>query len=112
MTATGQDFSMYRGDSKYLHYEVTDIGDLQNKDITWVAAKNGDIIMEKTSNNGEELEVHDNKFIVKLRPKDTLETLTESSYRLEAQIIDNVGHVSTVMKGRLTIQGVIIKPST
>lgn len=111
---TGQDFTMYRGDSRRIKITVTDAaGDpksLTGASIIWAMArdKSAPALVQKTTASGVAItNPAGGEFVVDLLPGDTEELdLPRSgtrSYYHEAQIVDSAGAVATVTTGTVTL---------
>lgn len=103
VTATNQNFSMIAGDSKYIVFPVEGVT-LERCTIRWGIKKtSSEFALYKESPN---ITVVDGNVQIKLTPEDTKDLL--GTYSHEAEITDQLGNVSTVLKGKATINKGII----
>ena len=109
MTMINQNFTLFSGDTKYLHVDLTDSNgeavDLTGMAIKWGVKKNvrTATIFLKTTPTGIDIpDPLNGRFTVKIHPLDTA-TLSGVFYH-EAQITDVEGNVSTVLTGTMTVE--------
>jgi hypothetical protein len=105
MTATGQNFSMYQGDTRNLNVTCLGVDDLSSSDLTWVSYRltNNAIVLTKTTASGGGITVSgaSNIFTVAIEPSDTLSLL--GLYKHECELKDATGNISTIFVGKMTV---------
>lgn len=107
MTATGQNFSMYAGDTCTIVVTVVDSAgdpkDISSSTIAWVVYHGNTIHLTRATGSGITLSNPTaGEFTISLVPANT-EGLGAGTYSHVAEVTDNAGRVSTVTVGTLTI---------
>lgn len=107
MTATGQNFSIYAGDTCAVTITVLDEdGDPKSiigSTINWVAYHGDTVYLTKTTSSGITLSDPANgEFEISFVPADT-ESMGIGAYTHEAEVTDSSGNVSTVTVGTMTV---------
>lgn len=103
MTATGQNFSMYQGDTRKLNVTVLGVQDLSTSDLTWVAyvPRTEQVVLTKIVGSGITISGSSNVFRLDLEPTDTLSLL--GYYKHECELRDAGGNISTIFVGRMDV---------
>lgn len=110
MTATGQNFTMYQGDTLELEVTVTDptnndaVVDLTNCSLTWVLYRQNQagVILTKTVGSGITItDASNGEFKITLDPSDTLNLY--GLYRHESELKDPTNKISTLFIGKADI---------
>ena len=107
MTITGQNMTMYRGDTKKLVVTVTDESgaypDISGSDFNWVVYKRtpGNIVLSKVTPSGISIINPLGVIEITLDPEDTENLL--GLYLHECEITDTLGNISTIFTGSFTV---------
>lgn len=106
MTIRGEEQEMVSGDTKTLRFTIANDGvpvDLSSAaSIRCGLSKGSSVLVEKTLASGITVSGDDNNIIlVPLQPADTAPL--KGVYRVEVEVIDGAGNVSTTTQGTLTI---------
>lgn len=103
MTATGQNFSMYQGDTRNLNVTVLGVDDLSTSELTWVAYRvtNNSIVLTKSEGVGITVSGVGNIFTISIEPSDTLNLL--GYYKHECELKDATGNISTIFVGKMDV---------
>lgn len=108
MTAKGQNFEMFQGDTKRLRISIVDDDDvavpLTNCSINWVLYKqtSKQIVITKTTSDGITVEDESGGIIViLLEPEDTENLLGQ--FTQEGELTDGTGTISTIFIGSVKI---------
>lgn len=115
MTATNQDFTIFRGDTKTLTYTIKDandaIVDLTGGTAKWEAARSVNSatkdIQKSTSSGIAIMAPTSGILVVTIDPADTA-SLGVGGYYHELEFTDASGRVSTVATGRMTLKEELI----
>jgi len=109
MTATGQNFDIYQGDSKQVIITTYDENDailnLTGYDITWVLYKSTtkELILSKTLGDGITVPTPSNgEIVINFLPEDT-ENVIPNTYLHECEISTSPTDVSTVTTGSVKV---------
>ncbi|MFQ8550182.1 hypothetical protein [Acinetobacter baumannii] len=103
MTAENQNFEMYQGDTKNIRFLIEDESlDLTGTTVKWVMTpfRKSEALLTKSTTDG--ISVVEGKVIVKLNASDSVGLL--GMYEHEVEITDQLGNVSTVLRGKITIK--------
>lgn len=101
MTTMNQDFEMYSGETKNIIITVTDATELSNVVVSWTVSQSEYSITNIFKKEGASVTVLLNKITIKVDPVDTV-ALT-GKYFHKCKIVDQLGNVSFVTTGEITI---------
>lgn len=111
MTRTGQNFSMYSGNSKIVYFTITDrIGKaikLEGATLKWVMKQRGRTLANKILGDGISITDNDKgRVAVRIKPEDTHDATGDCDHEL--QLVDGDGNVSTVSVGVIHVVSSLI----
>lgn len=99
-----EEIVIHKDSHKVLEYEVADLDDLLGCQVVWKLAKRvkGEPVITKTSDDPDEIEIEDNKFIIYITPSDN-RNMANGTYYCEARVTDIDGNSRPVASGVVSV---------